>query len=221
MQALDEQVKEVASLRRLRAEYEQLQVTLRNLPSKVEHDVMVPLCKNAFMPGKLRHTNEILVLLGDDTYAERSASQAAEIAARRTEHVAHRLAAAEREAATLERKHESALGMQRAAEGSAEDEIVDICEPYESDDEAPSGAARSAPVASVVSAGAARGVRPPGLRAGEVSGSTGSQPGPAAAPPPAQPSVGASDAADAAERPVSKFKAARMRARGPPSGSGE
>ena len=37
----------------------------------------------AFMPGKLVHTNEITVLLGDNWFAERSASQALEIVARR------------------------------------------------------------------------------------------------------------------------------------------
>lgn len=35
------------------------------------------------MPGKLIHTNEILVLLGDQYYAERSAKQAIEILGRR------------------------------------------------------------------------------------------------------------------------------------------
>lgn len=35
------------------------------------------------MPGKLIHTNEILVLLGDQYYAERSAKQAVEILGRR------------------------------------------------------------------------------------------------------------------------------------------
>lgn len=37
------------------------------------------------MPGKLIHTNEILVLLGDQYYAERSAKQAIEILGRRRE----------------------------------------------------------------------------------------------------------------------------------------
>lgn len=37
------------------------------------------------MPGKLIHTNEILVLLGDQYYAERSAKQAVEILGRRRE----------------------------------------------------------------------------------------------------------------------------------------
>ena len=39
----------------------------------------------AFMPGKIVHTNEILVLLGDNWFAERSAKQAIEIIERRLE----------------------------------------------------------------------------------------------------------------------------------------
>ena len=45
--------------------------------------VQVPLGSVAFMPGKLVHTNEITVLLGDNWFAERSASQAVEIVAGR------------------------------------------------------------------------------------------------------------------------------------------
>jgi len=39
------------------------------------------------MPGKLIHTNEILVLLGDNWFAERSASQAIEIVKRRQQSI--------------------------------------------------------------------------------------------------------------------------------------
>jgi prefoldin subunit 5 len=35
------------------------------------------------MPGKLVHTNEILVLLGDDWFVEKSAKQACEVIDRR------------------------------------------------------------------------------------------------------------------------------------------
>jgi len=37
------------------------------------------------MPGKLVHTNEVLVMLGDNWFVDRSAVQAAEIVARRME----------------------------------------------------------------------------------------------------------------------------------------
>ena len=43
----------------------------------------VPFGSVAFMPGRLIHTNEIMVLLGDNWFAERSASQALEMVERR------------------------------------------------------------------------------------------------------------------------------------------
>lgn len=45
----------------------------------------VPFGELAFMPGKIYHTNDILVLLGDNWFVERSAKQASEIAGRRME----------------------------------------------------------------------------------------------------------------------------------------
>lgn len=39
--------------------------------------------KLAFFPGKVKHTNEILVLLGENWFVERSAKQAREIVQRR------------------------------------------------------------------------------------------------------------------------------------------
>ncbi|XP_070186347.1 unconventional prefoldin RPB5 interactor-like isoform X3 [Littorina saxatilis] len=44
---------------------------------------MVPVGSLAFMPGRLVHTNEVLVLLGDNYFVERSASQAVDIVSRR------------------------------------------------------------------------------------------------------------------------------------------
>ena len=43
----------------------------------------VPFGKLAFMPGKLVHTNEILVLLGDNWFAEKSAKESCETIDRR------------------------------------------------------------------------------------------------------------------------------------------
>ena len=45
--------------------------------------VMVPLTSKAFMRGHLVHTNELLVLLGDNWFMEASAKRAAEVASRR------------------------------------------------------------------------------------------------------------------------------------------
>ncbi|KND04947.1 hypothetical protein, variant [Spizellomyces punctatus DAOM BR117] len=47
---------------------------------------MVPFGPFAFMPGQLIHTNEVLVLLGDNWFAERSVKEALEIVGRRREY---------------------------------------------------------------------------------------------------------------------------------------
>ncbi|KAH9368297.1 hypothetical protein HPB48_008037 [Haemaphysalis longicornis] len=67
-------------------DYEALSERLRTLPDRVSHEVMVPINSLAFMPGRIVHTNEVLVLLGDNWFAERSASQALAIAQRRADH---------------------------------------------------------------------------------------------------------------------------------------
>jgi hypothetical protein len=55
-----------------------------NFEYQLDHAIMkVPFGKLAFMPGKLIHTNEILVLLGDNWFVERSAKQSSEIIDRR------------------------------------------------------------------------------------------------------------------------------------------
>ena len=46
-------------------------------------NLKVPISKYAFMPGKLVHTNEILVLLGENWFVEKSAKQARDVVKRR------------------------------------------------------------------------------------------------------------------------------------------
>ena len=43
----------------------------------------IPVGDIAFLPGKIVHTNEIMVLLGDNWFVEQSAVQASAIAERR------------------------------------------------------------------------------------------------------------------------------------------
>ena len=69
----------------------------------------MPLNSVGLMPGRLEHTNEVTVLLGDNYFAERSATQARDILGRRIEHVSR--LAKEEEAALDE-----ALGQQLAGE---------------------------------------------------------------------------------------------------------
>ncbi|KAF7032516.1 hypothetical protein CFC21_043677 [Triticum aestivum] len=56
---------------------------VQRLPDELSHQIMVPFGGAAFFPGSLIHTNELLVLLGDGYYADRSAKQTTEILHRR------------------------------------------------------------------------------------------------------------------------------------------
>ncbi|KAJ1736102.1 hypothetical protein LPJ61_000152 [Coemansia biformis] len=118
-----------------KAEYHELQQTLLDLPAEIEYDAMVPVGPLAFFPGKLINTNEILVLLGDNWFVERSAKQAAGIAGRRESYVDAKIAETKAELAKLKKQHERApkdpdfaqllLG---AAVNEDGDEFVDIKE---------------------------------------------------------------------------------------------
>ncbi|KAI8319966.1 Prefoldin, partial [Martensiomyces pterosporus] len=90
-QDLNTRQKALSQYTEFKQEYHDLQTTLRDLPSEIEYDAMVPVGPLAFFPGKLVHTNEILVLLGDNWFVERSASQAADIAQRREEFVTEKI----------------------------------------------------------------------------------------------------------------------------------
>lgn len=70
-------------LTKFKEDYEALKTRLETLPDKLTHEVMVPLGKLAYMPGHIKHTNEILCLLGDNWFVERSAKQAVQIIDRR------------------------------------------------------------------------------------------------------------------------------------------
>lgn len=70
---------------------------LETLPNELRYDVMVPICKVAYMPGKLVHTNELLVLLGDNWFVEKSAKQACELVERRLKSIDSYLVELEKE----------------------------------------------------------------------------------------------------------------------------
>ncbi|KAL6570511.1 hypothetical protein OROGR_000061 [Orobanche gracilis] len=56
---------------------------VQKLPDETHHNIMVPFGKAAFFPGRLIHTNEFMVLLGEGYYAERTSKQTVEILRRR------------------------------------------------------------------------------------------------------------------------------------------
>ncbi|PFX32262.1 Unconventional prefoldin RPB5 interactor [Stylophora pistillata] len=106
--ALLERQQRLLTCERFKEDYEKLEALLNTLPNKTSHEVMigeirlniegtsifsalrllkVPFGSVAFMPGKLVHTNEIMVLLGDNWFAERSGSQALEMVERRKKYL--------------------------------------------------------------------------------------------------------------------------------------
>lgn len=73
---------------KLKIELKNLREKLEDLPKRLTHEVLVPFGNVAFMPGYLKHTNEMLVLLGDGWFASKTVPQAKEVLERRLEHVA-------------------------------------------------------------------------------------------------------------------------------------
>lgn len=73
--------------KKVSGDYEALDDRLQTLPDQLSYDVMVPFGPLAFMPGKLVHTNEVTVLLGDNWFAKCSAKQAQKIIKHRVKYV--------------------------------------------------------------------------------------------------------------------------------------
>eukprot|EP00064_Thunnus_orientalis_P002297 superscaffoldBa00000162_g2304 len=65
--------------KKVSGDYEALKDRLTTLPDQLSYDIMVPFGPLAFMPGKLVHTNEVTVLLGDNWFSKCSAKQAQKI----------------------------------------------------------------------------------------------------------------------------------------------
>ncbi|KAL3332983.1 hypothetical protein AABB24_033175 [Solanum stoloniferum] len=82
-ETISERQKQLDQLRDFAADNNTLINLVQRLPDELHHDIMVPFGKAAFFPGRLIHTNEFLVLLGEDHYAERTAKQTVEILNRR------------------------------------------------------------------------------------------------------------------------------------------
>ncbi|XP_049353105.1 uncharacterized protein LOC125817600 [Solanum verrucosum] len=82
-ETISERQKQLDQLRDFAADNNTLIKLVQRLPDELHHDIMVPFGKAAFFPGRLIHTNEFLVLLGEGHYAERTAKQTVEILNRR------------------------------------------------------------------------------------------------------------------------------------------
>ncbi|KAI9019991.1 hypothetical protein CLU79DRAFT_756638 [Phycomyces nitens] len=92
-------------------DYDALENQLKTFPDETTHSAMIPMGKLAFMPGKFIHTNEIMVLLGDQYYVERSAKQAISIVQRRREAVEENYRLIEAQLNAIKSKSDSQIGI--------------------------------------------------------------------------------------------------------------
>ncbi|XP_052166731.1 uncharacterized protein LOC127783581 [Oryza glaberrima] len=104
---------------------------VQRLPDEVSHDIMVPFGGAAFFPGRLIHTNELLVLLGEGYYVERSAKQTTEILHRRGMELEAQVEAMKATISDLEA--EAKFFESTAAEAS--EGLIEIREEYDEDTE--------------------------------------------------------------------------------------
>ncbi|XP_002735303.1 uncharacterized protein LOC100371571 [Saccoglossus kowalevskii] len=132
--ALNDCAEKIQQWEKFDEDYNALHERLETLPDKTTHDVMVPFGSLAFMPGKLVHTNEILVLLGDNWFAERSAKQACGIVDRRKKQVEENLKQLREEKRLLEAQ--AGFTDDFRTESSNKKDIVEIREDYDPEKEA-------------------------------------------------------------------------------------
>ncbi|XP_052178662.1 uncharacterized protein LOC127792254 isoform X2 [Diospyros lotus] len=125
-ETIAEREKELHHLRDFIADNTSLIDLVQKLPEELHHDVMVPFGKAAFFPGRLIHTNEFLVLLGEGYYAERTSKQTIDILKRRGKGLQTQFESLK--AVTQDLKAEASFFDATAAE--AAEGLVEITEEY-------------------------------------------------------------------------------------------
>ncbi|KAM6430343.1 unconventional prefoldin RPB5 interactor 1 isoform 2-T2 [Liasis olivaceus] len=128
--------------KKVESDYEALEERLSTLPDKLSYDIMVPFGPLAFMPGRLVHTNEITVLLGDNWFAKCSAKQASGLVEHRKKRVRKMLDDLGKVMKNFESRAEFTEDLQRMSDAAGD--FVDIREIAESDDSETKGKRRTA-----------------------------------------------------------------------------
>lgn len=103
---------------------------VHKLPEQLSHHIMVPFGKAAFFPGRLIHTNEFLVLLGEGYYAERTSKQTVEILQRRGKSLDSQVDSLEANIKDLQAE----LSFFNATASQVAEGLVEITEDYEEED---------------------------------------------------------------------------------------
>ncbi|XP_026167680.1 unconventional prefoldin RPB5 interactor 1 [Mastacembelus armatus] len=118
--------------KKVSGDYEALNDRLKTLPDQLSYDIMVPFGPLAFMPGKLVHTNEVTVLLGDNWFAKCSAKQAQTIVDHRMKYVKSELDALSKTMKNFEARVGFAKDLETISAGKGN--CVDIREEVRDDD---------------------------------------------------------------------------------------
>lgn len=84
---INEVDQQIAKWTQFQTDYRHLHTRLSTLPDRLTYECMVPFGKLAFIPGRIIHSNEILVLLGDNYFVERSCKQSIDIVNRRLKNI--------------------------------------------------------------------------------------------------------------------------------------
>lgn len=137
---VDQALQEVAAqqhadllqLRALRYKYQTLKGALEELPSRTSYAATVPFGKRAFIPGRMVHTNEVMVLIGANYFVERSATQAMGIASRRIDLFDEKIGALQKQMKSTRLKCE----VSRTMAGSHDDGAIEIREHVGADGQA-------------------------------------------------------------------------------------
>jgi len=121
-------------LLQIKDEYDSLGLVLEKLPGQLKHQVMVPIGEKAFMPGNIKHTNQVLVAIGDNYFIKCSVSHALGIVERRKEIITKQINDLDKEFEHL--KSQLGLSLEVLDIGNREDYdegLIEIREEYEQD----------------------------------------------------------------------------------------
>lgn len=128
--ALDLCESQIEEWNSLKTDYFRLEEQLENLPKKFFHDCQIPFGPQAFMMGRLIHTNELLVLLGENWFVDQSAFEAKKISNRRLKKIEEKLKILKEEKNFLESR------LKFAREDEGDEGSVEIREKFDVEKEA-------------------------------------------------------------------------------------
>ncbi|KAI3896637.1 hypothetical protein MKX03_036097 [Papaver bracteatum] len=124
--SIAEHQKELDHIRHFISDNNNLINLVHKLPDELHHAIMVPFGKAAFFPGHLVHTNELIVLLGEGYYMQRTSKQTVGFLQRRGEVLDSQVESLN--AMMLDLKAEASFFCSTAAE--AAEGVVEIREEY-------------------------------------------------------------------------------------------